>query len=304
MRTPALLAVALAMPAVLVVAKMVKVYRAAQLEFHLPSRQIGPPPADLCGAEAVEFRSLNGTLLRGWLIPPAGGATIILLHGSENDRRQLLPEAHLLSSHGFGVLMFDWPGQGESSGRVTWGRTEPEALLGALDWLDRRTPGQRIGALGFSLGASMMVSSAAMDPRLHALVVEGIVLDLDEEVAREYGSWGPVSYLAARWGIRAGGWDPGAPKPLETVAKLKGRPLFIINGSADLIAPPADAQRFFDAAPLSKHLWVVDGAGHGGYGDAAPEQYGPRIIAFFQGALGGPDSLNPPYWDCGEAEAR
>jgi len=287
MLTRALLTAALAVPAMLVAAKMVKVYRAAEVGFHLPPHEVGPPPTDLRGAEAVEFPSRDGALLRGWWVPPAGGATVILLHGSDDDRRQLLPEARLLFSRGFGILMFDWPGLGESGGRVTWSRTEPEALLGALDWLDRRAPGQRTGALGISLGASMMVSAAALDPRLRALVVEAIVLDLDEEVTREYGSWGPISYVAARWGIRAGGWDPGVAKPLETVAKLKGRPLFIINGSADPIVPPADAWRFFDAAPRPKDLWVVPGAGHGGYAGAAPDQYGPKILRFFQDALGG-----------------
>jgi hypothetical protein len=51
--------------------------------------------------------------------------------------------------------------------------------------------------------------------------------------------------------------------------------------------PPADAWRFFDAAPCPKDLWVVPGARHGGYADAAPDQYGPRILGFFQDALGG-----------------
>lgn len=286
-RRRALLAAALSLPALLVAAKMVRVYRAAQVEFALPSRPVGPPPSDLRDAESVTFPSRDGAQLRGWWVPPTGGATIILLHGSEDDRRQLLPEARLLSAHGFGVLMFDWPGLGESSGRVTWSRTEPEALLGALDWLERRAPGQRAGALGFSIGASMMLCAAALDPRLRALVVEGMVLDIDEEVTREYGSWGPISYLAARWGKRAGGWDPDAPKPLDGVAKLQGRPLLIVTGGADPIVPPADALKFFDAAPRPKELWVIPDAGHGGYADAAPNQYGPRILGFFRSALGG-----------------
>lgn len=282
----ALLAGALSLPIVLIAVKMVRVYRAAKVEFHLPPRVVGPPPPDLRGAEAVAFPSRDGALLRGWWVPPAGGASVILLHGSENDRRQLLPEARLLSSHGFGVLMFDWPGLGESGGRVTWSRTEPEALLGALDWLERRAPGQRIGALGFSMGASMMLCAAALDARLRALVAEGIVLDVDEEVTREYGAWGPISSTAARWGKRAGGWDPHASKPLDGVARLGGRPLLIIHGSADPIAPPADAQKFFDAALPPKDLWLIPGAGHGGYANAAPNQYGPRILGFFQAALG------------------
>jgi uncharacterized protein len=289
MRTGALLTAAATVFVLLAANRMVRSYSEAQVPFHPPRGQVGPPPDGLRGALEVEFPSRDGALMSGWWIPPAGGATVILLHGSDNDRRQLLPEARLLSSHGFGVLMFDWPGHGESGGRVTWGQTEPGALLGALDWLDRvQSQSQRTGALGFSLGASMMVSVAAADPRLRALVVEAIILDLDEEIAREYASrWGPISYVPARWGIRAGGWDPGAPKPLEQVAKLQGRPLLIVNGSADPMAPQADARRFFDAAPRPKDLLVVPGAGHGGFANAAPDQYGPRILSFFQDALGG-----------------
>jgi hypothetical protein len=66
MLTRALLAAALAVPALLVATKMVRVYRAAEAGFHLPPRQVGAPPADLLGAEAVEFPSRDGALLRGW----------------------------------------------------------------------------------------------------------------------------------------------------------------------------------------------------------------------------------------------
>jgi len=271
----------------LVGAKMFRVYRAARAEFHHEPWSVGPPPADLRGAEAVSLASRDGSTLRGWWVPPARGATVVLLHGSVSDRRQLLPEAVLLGGRGFGVLMFDWPGLGESGGHTTWSTTEPQALRGALDWIQRRAPGQRIGALGFSRGASILLVTAADDQRLRALVLEAIILDEDEQVRREYAGWGPISGFAARRGMRSAGWDPGSPSPLGVVSRMRGRPLLIVNGTADDVALPSDAQQLFDAAPEPKRLWLIPGLGHGGYPAAAPGQYEETLTSFFRDALEG-----------------
>ena len=285
-RLGAVAAAALALALVAVGAKMVRVYRAAQAEFHLRPWSVGPLPGGLRGASAVAFPSRDGSVLRGWYVPPGGPATVVLLHGSEADRRQLLPEALALADAGFGVLLFDWPGLGESGGKVTWSATERGALQGALDWLERRAPGQRIGALGFSCGASVLATTAADDPRLRALVLEATILDLDDEVTREYPGWGPVSFLAARLGKRAGGWDAAAPKPLDAALRLRALPLLIINGAADPVAPPSDAQRLFDAAATAnKRLWIIPGAAHGGYAGVAPALYPRALAAFFGDAL-------------------
>ena len=49
------------------------------------------------------------------------GAIIIFLHGSPGNRNQLLPVAMALNEHGYGVLLVDMPGHGESGGRADWG---------------------------------------------------------------------------------------------------------------------------------------------------------------------------------------
>ena len=262
--------------------RMHAVYRAAQLEFHPLPVQLGAPPA---GLAAVEFPSRDGSLLRGWFSAGTRGAAVVLLHGSEADRRQLLPEAQALSAAGFGVLLFDWPGEGESEGKITWSRTEPEALLGALDWLGKAAPRQRLGALGFSMGAGILAVVAARDPRLEALVLEAPILDMDDEVAREYGHWGLLTRLPAWLGKRAGGYDPSAPKPLEVMAAMTPRPLLVIAGAADPVAPPEDARRLLAAAPGAGSLWIVPGARHGGYRQAAGPEYEARLVQFFAESL-------------------
>jgi pimeloyl-ACP methyl ester carboxylesterase len=265
--------------------QMTRAFVAARRQF-LPRRvAVGPPPPDLTGAFSVDLASRDGTALRGWYVPPRRDGTVLLLHGSESDRRSLLPEAGLLASHGFGVLMFDWPGNGESAGHPRWGRPEREALLGAIDWLTARTPSQRIGALGRSLGANILLVTATGEPRLGALVVEGIELDVGEQSDYEFRRWGPLTRWPAHRALQASGFDPGGTRPLDAVGRLAGRPLLVIVGEKDTVVPPSNSERLFECAPPPRELWRVPGAAHGDYASVAGAEYERRLVAFFEGAL-------------------
>jgi pimeloyl-ACP methyl ester carboxylesterase len=261
--------------------KMLRIYREAQQEFHLPPAQVGPPPP---GFSAVSFAS-GEARIAAWWAPGKRPVSLILLHGTENDRRQLLPEARVFLQAGFGVLLYDSPGLGESTGSVTWSRTEQPALRAAVQFVKAAVPSGRIGALGFSMGATILADVAGRDPGIAAVVLEAPILDKDEETNRAYGKWGQLTSFSARMGKRAGGYDPNAEKPLDTIAGLRGRPLFILCGSVDPIAPPADAERLFAAAPEPKSLWIVPGAGHGSYLQAAGEAYLQRLVSFFERAF-------------------
>jgi hypothetical protein len=48
---------------------------------------------------------------------------------------------------------------------------------------------------------------------------------------------------------------------------------------------PGSAQQMFDAACDPKVLWIIEGAGHGGYAAVVPDEYEQRILQFFDDAL-------------------
>ena len=89
----------------------------------------------------------------------------MLTHGSGADRTQVAPQAAALAGHGFGVLLFDWPGHGESGGVPVYGEAERGALRAAVEWLSRREKAGRIGAFGTSLGAWVLAQVAPLDQR-------------------------------------------------------------------------------------------------------------------------------------------
>ena len=269
----------------------VRAWRKARAEFQ-PARHAVPRPKQSAGLEGlvdVSFASQDGAVLRGWYCPSRNRAAVVLVHGSEADRRQMLPDALLLARHGYGVLLFDSPGAGESSGKVTLGRSESAALQASIDWL-REQPDvdpARIGVDGLSMGATAAAIEAARDPRVRALVLEGIVGDVGEQTRSEFARWGPLSQWPAILAKRSAGWDPAAPSALDSIASFAGRPVLFIVGTDDPVVLPMHTLKAFARARPPKDLWVVAGAHHGDYGAVEPAEHERRLAAFFDGALRG-----------------
>jgi hypothetical protein len=65
--------------------------------------------------QEVAFDSEPGVTIRGWFSEARNGASVILTHGSNAHRAQLLPEAQILVDAGFGILALDWPGVARSA---------------------------------------------------------------------------------------------------------------------------------------------------------------------------------------------
>lgn len=247
--------------------------------FHPPR---GPAPRPVASELAALRDATFGNGLRGWYLPSRNGAAVVLLHGSSGDRRDLLEEARCLARCGYGALLFDSPGHGESEGRVAWGAAECVALSAAVGWVTAQpevTSG-RVGVFGFSSGAAIAAQVAAADPRVRAAVLASVFADGDEQTRHSFRRWGPLSTLPALLADRLSG--PNL-RPLDSIGSVR-KPLLFIVGSEDDVVPRRMSERVFEAAPGPKELWIVPGAGHGGYAKARPE-YGQKLCGFFDEAL-------------------
>ena len=93
------------------------------------------PRAELGAAyEQVAFETADGLTLKGWYVPSRNGAAVIAAPGRAGSQRQ----ARMLARHGYGVLLFDRRGEGESDG-------DPNACgwNGSPTWSRRRLPPRR-----------------------------------------------------------------------------------------------------------------------------------------------------------------
>jgi dipeptidyl aminopeptidase/acylaminoacyl peptidase len=249
---------------------------------HAP--RLGLPEFGVPGAAEVKIPAENGAMLRGYFAPSSNGAAIVLAHGSNGERSDLSPEARLLSAAGFGVLAFDFPGHGQSEGRVVeWSGQERRALRRAVDWLQKQpsVEAQRIGVFGFSMGGYIALQTASEDPRLRAVAAASSPHDPLQHLAWEYRRFGFLSRLPALLALRNSGMDTESLVPERVIARIAPRPLLLISGREDQLVPRWMTDRLYEAAREPKQLLVVERAGHGGFTEAEPERYGRELSTFF-----------------------
>jgi pimeloyl-ACP methyl ester carboxylesterase len=262
---------------------------ALTLEAPVDVRPVSPADGGL-DYEELEFANPRGELLRGWYVPPPPPATledrapaIAYGHGNGADRRQWLGVAWEIHQAGFGQLLFDFAGRGESEGRrITLGERESGDLCAALDQLARRPeidPG-RLCLAGRSMGAVAAILCAARREDVRGLVVDGAYADLPrliDETIRGYGLPAallrPPLLLVAGW--RAG-YDPRRVRPVEAIRRVRA-PVLVVHGEADRLVAIAHARDLARAAGGPVTLEPLPGLGHN---SPRPPEYATRIIEF------------------------
>ena len=114
----------------------------------------------------VTLRTSDGVKLAAWYVPPRNGAVVVLVHGAGGDRTGgIESRATMLARHGYGVLLYDARGDGSSRPPESFGWTWHRDAEAAVDFLARRGI-TRIGALGLSTGAEVVLETAGRDPRI------------------------------------------------------------------------------------------------------------------------------------------
>ncbi len=254
-----------------------------------PARaRLGDAPQDL-HAENVRLSLASGGFVAGWFArADAHRGAVLLLHSVRANRGSMVERARFLRHAGYSVLLIDLPAHGESSGdHITFGVRESEGTRAALAFLRRAAPGERIGALGSSLGgASLLLGAghpAANDS--DAVVLEAVYPTIGEAVADRLrirlGALGPpltplfTMQLRPRLGI-----DAADLRPIDRITALHV-PLLVIAGEADRHTMLTESKRLFESAPQPKTLWIVPGAAHGDLYASAGAEYEHTVLAFF-----------------------
>ena len=132
---------------------------------NVPRPRLGATP-DAFGLEYanVSLRTPDDVTLAGWYVPSANRAAVLLLHGAGSTRSDVLPQAAVLARHGFGLLMIDARGHGDSGGRaMDFGWHGDSDIAGAVTYLSSRpdVASDRLAVVGLSMGGEEAVAPAA-----------------------------------------------------------------------------------------------------------------------------------------------
>jgi fermentation-respiration switch protein FrsA (DUF1100 family) len=245
---------------------------------YVPAAQLGT------AFQEISFTTPDGLRLEGWYVPSKNGAAVISFPGRRGPQKP----AKLLARHGYGVLLFDRRGEGESEGDpnlLGWEGTRD--IEGAIAFLKARpeVDDERIGGLGLSVGGEMMLQEAAENDELKAVVSEGAGVRSAREAVhmdgaeKVMGSWafGLVTVGSAVWTSNL---------PPRSLIDLSGE---ITQPALFIHATPGQGgetltERYYEAAKGPKEYWAAPG-GHTGAIDAAPEEYERRVVGFFDRSL-------------------
>lgn len=241
--------------------------------------------------QEVQFRTGDGVELAAWWVPSEASRAVVLVHGQASSKaeRHVIETARVYASAGYGVLMVDLRGHGESGrARRTLGLREVLDVEAALGWLLKRGfDPNRIVLHGWSAGAATVLR-AAPETGVAAVVEESGYADLPPLLRAQLPEQGglpaffsPGVMLASKFFLGA---DPWALRPKIEARELYERdvPLFIIHSAEDQVVPLEHARKLLLAHPEAR-FWKLERYAH--VKAYAHPEYRQRLLAFVEEAV-------------------
>lgn len=230
--------------------------------------------------EAVNLSNGASPGRAGWYRPSRNGAAVLLLHDHGGSAPDVLPQAEALAEAGYGVLLGDLRGHGQSDIARFDRAAAVEDAVAAAAWLQRREDASsRIGILGVGLGGTLALQAASRSKYIHAVAADDPLPATLDDLPPPAGVidllWRyPQAYLFLSAVDR---FARAAHLPANTraLARLAGRPVWL--GSANHGPQQRRARHLFAAARRPKTLYE--------YPPTAAKAYAGQLPAFFGPAL-------------------
>lgn len=240
---------------------------------YLPSPVIEQTPASAgLVYRDLELETDDGERLHGWWVQrrAAWRGHVLLCHGNAGNVGDRVVHAAILSHAGFDVLLFDYRGYGNSSGRPSERGTYRDARAALAGLL--RQPGvdpARVFYLGESLGGAIALELALAHPPAGLVLLSAFTSVRD--MSRVHYGLIPVAAV------------PDAYPSLRRIGDLRA-PLLVLHGEDDTIVPVEQGRALFEAAPEPKRLHVVAGVGHNDIVSLAGALLAQEIVSWVERA--------------------
>ena len=232
-----------------------------------------------------------------------------MLHGDPANRADksvgILHLSGDLARRGFAVLAFDMRGYGESPAAPrSFGLYEQRDVLGAVDFLrSGQLPYPELGrphaiaGWGISLGGATLILAAVQEPAIRAIVSDSAYADILPRLERDIPRRGHFPPMFTPGGLVAAqvlyGVDYYHTRPVDVVASIAPRPIFLIHVAGDPDTPSSEMAILAAAARSAPNanvlIWSVPGTKHARAYLTEGKVYVERIVAFYMAALG-PDT--------------
>src|SRR6266446_2371723 len=243
--------------------------------------------------EKFDVRAADGVLLRGWKVRAVkpNGNWVLVFHGVADNRIGVIGQAEVLLRAGYNVVMMDARAHGASDGAMaTYGWLERNDSRAIVDALETTEHPRHLFALGESMGAGIALQSAAVEPRIEAVVAEASFASL-REAAYDYAGLQRYPWLGKTW-LAPGTWTmiyrgeslagfPASQVSPEKAVGTRRFPVLLICDAEDVALPCRHTKKIYDAAIGPKQMWVVPRAFHTAALGYEPAEFRLRVLEFF-----------------------
>jgi alpha-beta hydrolase superfamily lysophospholipase len=221
-------------------------------------------------SEDAAFDARDGVPLSGWWVPAENAkGTVVLVHGLNRSRLEMVRKVPFVHAQGWNALLFDLRRHGKSGGTVrSLGYHERLDVLGAFDLARKRSPGPVV-LWGISFGAAASMLAAAEEPQVAAVVCDSSYRSLKDTARHHIGlfrrfawwlrpvpAW-PTADIAVFWAGRRAHFDPADLDIVKASSRLAGRPVLFVADSADERMPPDIAFDLKAAAGPKAEVLVI-----------------------------------------------
>jgi esterase/lipase len=235
----------------------------------------------------LSFSDRQGREHDGWLFVGLQGApAIILCHGYDSNRADLLVLANVLQANHFNAYLFNFQGPKVKDKFTDLGYTEVDILKAAMEKVTQQ-PGMnpnRVGLFGVNSGGYAALAVAQQSPLVKALVVDTIYENpevmFDSQVDLVIGGSGEAFRFFPRSLFRLLNYRK-SPHPLrQSWQTLAGVPkLFIQGREAAMLSQQTEA--LYQAAPEPKRLLVLEQSYPALASGTVKKEYEDQVLNFF-----------------------
>lgn len=225
----------------------------------------------------------DGLTLRASYIPAAekSSRAVILAHGINHAREQMIPLARLFHDHGYNVLMPDARAQGQSDGhRIGFGWPDRKDYLGWINKvISELGDNVKIVLMGLSMGAATVLATAGeqLPQNVKAVVADSGFASIYQmaktTLRRDFHLPANPIVPIADWLARFRTGSRLSQERVDDQLKRAMVPVLIIHGEDDQVVPVKHAKVLYNAIKGPKKAYIVPHAQHIQAYAEDPERY-------------------------------
>lgn len=236
----------------------------------------------------IQMVTRDGVLLDGWYVPSRNTAAIAFVPDAGTTRSSMLARATSLARAGYGVLLFDTRGNGDSGGdAAAFGWSGERDVEAAVTFLSDRydVNPRKIGLVGVGRGGDSVVTASAIDGRIQAAVAEGVGRrTVTDSLTLPVSPQGVLQGITESLGYVAGGLlrQSVPPRSLrDAVRATASMPLLLVAEQGSV-----DASRLYRRTePDNVSVWELPSVPPGQAYSARTAAWEEQVTTFLDDAL-------------------